>query len=186
MSPDNSQYDLARYYQYGSAQTSYLHHVNRFRGIIKSSWKRGTIIDVGAGRGIYSNHFLDKQFRVVAQDTSPSAFDAIHSGVTPHSGDLHSLSVYPDGIAYHAKDVIVDHIPLGQFFETITEFSPIGALVMLATLDRYDQDGLRSTPRQHGFKVIDEQEWTPTASESHGDWYTIRRKTRSVIIYQRS
>ena len=186
MSPDNSLYDLARYHEYGSVQASYILHILQLLESIRSKWTSGTIVDIGAGRGVYSNFLLGYGYGVVAQDTSPSAFDAIDQGVTPHHGDIHTLAVYPDIVAYHAKDVVVDHIPLNTFFSTVRELSPIGTLVMLTTLDRYGHRVLEAVPRSLGFEAIRKESWTPTPTESHGDWYKIPRKTRCVNIYQRT
>lgn len=183
MSPDNSQYDLSRYHAYGSVQPSYLPHVQNLLEELVSRHSNGTIVDAGAGRGIYSNFLKTEGFKVVAQDTSPYAFDAIGDGIMQHSGDIHSLAMYPNKVAWHAKDVVVDHIPLDKFFSIVRKISPVGTLVMLTTLDRYAHRELETVPKRLGFEAIRKHEWTPTASEGHGDWYKIRRKTRSVILY---
>lgn len=186
MSPDNSQYDLSRYHSYGSVQPSYLRHVQYLLEELVSRHSNGTIVDAGAGRGIYSNFLAIEGFQVVAQDTSPHAFDAIDDGVTPHYGDLDSLNRYPNIVAWHAKDVVVDHIPLKTFFSVARQLSPVGALVMLTTLDRYEDYELLTTPWTLGFKVIQKDSWTPTSTEAHDDWYKLKVRTRKVLIYHRS
>lgn len=186
MSPDNSQYDLYRYHAYGSVQPSYLKHIQLLLEELISRHRSGTIVDAGAGRGIYCNYLTLEGFKVVAQDTSPSAFDSIGDGVTPHYGDIRSLHIYPNIVLWHAKDVVVDHIPLEEFFSTARQLSPVGALVMLTTLDRYQDRELNRVPWTLGFEAIKKDSWTPTSSEELDDWYNIKNRTRRVIIYQRS
>ncbi len=186
MSPDNSHYDLARYHEYGSLQPSYLPHISTFLDVTSSRWNSGTIVDAGAGTACYSNLLRIQGFNTIAQDTSPDAFDSIDEGVIPFYGDLSGLSTYPEIVAWHVKDVIVDHIPLETFFSAARQLSPVGTLVMLTTLERYQDRELDIVPWTLGFTAIQKDSWTPTSSEEVGDWYKLKNRARRIIIYQRS